>query len=110
MKKIAKKVLFALAMIVITNGLILAEGNDPKNVKKVSGQVIDKATGETLTGVKVFIAGTDKAAYSDFDGSFQIEYDVTKDTQISVELISYETKAVKIESSEVQKIELERQK
>ena len=36
----------------------------------ISGQVVDQATGESLAGVVVKVAGTDKFTYTDFDGRF----------------------------------------
>ncbi len=39
----------------------------------LSGTVVDEATNEALVGVKVELAGTDKVAYTDFDGNYAFE-------------------------------------
>lgn len=110
----AKKVLTTLLLVVLFTGTLFADGKDPKNetgkVSKISGQVIDQLTGETLAGVKVFIPGTDKAVYTDFDGEFQIECNLNTETEIAIALISYEGKTIKLEESISLEIKLERQK
>jgi hypothetical protein len=114
MKTMTKKIMFTALLFTLFAGLTFADGKDPKNnksnVKKLSCQVIDQVTGETLAGVKVYIAGTDKIVYTDFDGVFQLEYEMNTEPQISVTLISYEGKVLKISDLEPGKINLERQK
>jgi len=112
MKTIAKKLIAALFLFTLFTSVMLADGTDPVNtgkVTKISGQVVDQKTGETLAGVKVIIEGMDKAIYTDFDGNFQVECDLNKSPQISIVLISYEAKKVKIENSTDLKITLNRQ-
>jgi hypothetical protein len=114
MKTMVKKAIFSVVVLAIFAGTILADGNDPvkgtNNVTKISGKVIDQSTGETLAGVKVFIEGTDNSVYTNFDGEFQINLDLNKSQEISIALISYEAKIVKIESPGDLKINLDRQK
>jgi hypothetical protein len=114
MKTMVKKVIFSIVVLAIYAGTMLADGNDPvkgtSNVTKISGKVIDQTTGETLAGVKVFIEGTDNSVYTNFDGEFQINLDLNKSQEISITLISYEAKTVKIESPGDLKINLDRQK
>jgi hypothetical protein len=114
MKKVTKRLLLTALSFVLFTGVSMADGETPKNetnkVTKISGQVIDHKTDETLAGVKVNIAGCDKAVYTDFDGAFQIECDLSKQTEVSLSLISYEGQSVKIESTENLKIKLSRRK
>lgn len=110
----AQKVIFTIVVMLVANGLMFADGNDPKketaNIKKVSGQVVDEITGETLAGVKVYIPGTDKVVYTDFDGEFNIECDLAKKEQISLSMISYNVITYSISDADKQKIKMERQK
>ena len=46
----------------------------------------------------------------DFDGQFQIQCDLNKKPELSISLISYEGKTIKIEGSNSLNIKLERQK
>jgi hypothetical protein len=39
----------------------------------IRGSVFDKANGESLPGVKVFVEGAGKGAYTDLDGKFEIK-------------------------------------
>lgn len=58
-------------------------------ITSISGTITDEATGENLVGVKVILEGTDKVAYTDFDGMFTFD-GVTKGTHtMSVDYISY---------------------
>jgi hypothetical protein len=113
-RNMVKKAIFSFIVLLIFAGTILADGNDPvkgtNNVTKISGKVVDQITGETLAGVKVYIEGTDRSVYTNFDGEFQINIDLNKSQEISVALISYEAKTIKIENPEDLKISLERQK
>jgi len=108
-----KRIMITALLLTLFAGVLFADGKDPKNekanVKKVSVQVVDQLTGETLAGVKVNI-GSDKVVYTDFDGMFQLEYDMNKAPQITVTLISYEGKTLQISDLEPGKINLERQK
>jgi hypothetical protein len=109
-----KKAILSFLMFALFTGIMFADGNNPADkpgkVMKISGQVIDQKTGETLAGVKVFITGTDKSVYTDFDGEFQIECDPTNQKELSFSLISYEGKNIKLEKDGNLKISLDRQR
>ncbi|MEJ2595724.1 MAG: carboxypeptidase-like regulatory domain-containing protein [bacterium] len=60
----------------------------------ISGNVIDMTTGEALTGVEVLIEGTDKKAYSDFDGNFSIQDLKPGEYNIIASFISYKKSLV----------------
>ncbi len=80
MKNFSKIILLSLSLFISGNGI--AENKDTRVAKEtttatvlvcsVAGSVIDEVTGEALAGVAVKVAGTDKVAYTDFDGKFSI--------------------------------------
>jgi hypothetical protein len=114
MKTLVKTAFLTLLSLVIFNSVLLADGEIPSkiqgNIVKISGQVVDEITGETLAGVKLIIDGTNEVIYTDFDGEFQAQFDLDKNPEIAVSLISYEGKKIKIEGSNNLKIELARHK
>lgn len=70
---------------------------------KVRGTVIDDATGETLVGVNIFIAGTTTGTTTDLDGKFTLNLPQGVHT-IQVSYISYETlvlEGVEVKAGEV---------
>ncbi|MCA1751368.1 MAG: TonB-dependent receptor [Flavobacteriales bacterium] len=69
----------------------------------VRGSIIEDATGETLIGVNVVVAGTQKGAITDLDGEFSIELAPgTYDLQISyITFKSITISEVTVEASEV---------
>jgi hypothetical protein len=114
MKTITKNVFLTVLSLVLFTGVIMADGEKPKketgNIVSLSGQVVDQITGETLAGVKLQIEGTNEVIYTDFDGMFQIRYDMSNKPEITVTLISYEGETVKLESSENLKIKMKKRK
>jgi hypothetical protein len=114
MKTITKKVFLSVLSFVLFTGVLMADGENPKkensNVVSISGQVIDQITGETLAGVKLIIQGTNEVIYTDFDGEFQIRYDLNNKPDLTITLISYEGETIKLESTENLKIKLRKRK
>ena len=111
MKAIANKMLLSFLMITFVGLVAFADGKDPiktNKTVKISGKVVDKITGETLTGVKVMANNCDKAVYTDFEGNFEIECE--QDNNLTVSLISYESVEIKAVESGNEEIKLERQK
>ena len=63
------------------------------NTTSLKGQVVDKQTGETITGAKIIIKGENQmAAYSDFEGNFQIQGLKPGQYEIETSFISYKDK------------------
>jgi len=98
-----KKLTAFIAIIIFSSALVLAiNSNEEKESAKksesavtttsISGKVFDKITGETLAGVKVSINGTEKTAYSDFDGNFEISNIKPGNHKITASYISYKEK------------------
>lgn len=89
-----KKLVFLISFIFsLTVGLIA--NNDPNGVKLVSGTIIDKQTGEALTGVKVQVKGTDTYCYSDMDGRFFLSVNTNNASEITIDMVGYEQTTLK---------------
>ena len=84
-----------IALLIFT--LLLASGitasNDPAITKLVSGKVIDKQTGEALTGVKIQVKGTNTYCYSDMEGSFTLSTPTT--AEVVIDMVGYEQTTLK---------------
>lgn len=63
------------------------------NPNLIEGKIIDRNTGEELTGVRI-ISDCD-TVYSDFNGNFKIKT-VSDTTNLSFSLISYEPENLKV--------------
>ena len=72
-----------------------AAGTKKSAAATISGQVVDKLTGEPLAGACV-TAGS-RAVYTDFDGNFSIEQ--AAGNTLNVSLISYEAQQVQANGS-----------
>jgi len=87
------------------------EGKNPEAIvlsAKLSGKVIDKATGETLAGVKIRLNNSDQAVYTDFDGNFEITNIKPGKTEIVTTYISYKetTEVINISLSNTNIVEV----
>lgn len=65
----------------------------------LSGQVVDQESQEALVGVKVSLEGTDKVAYTDFDGNYQLNGIEAGQYSLTASYISY--RESKIENVQV---------
>lgn len=93
------KRIFGFMILLAMVGMVSAGGPDDNDNRQsgmvISGIVEDGLSGESLTGVKVAVEGTDLVSYTDFSGAFAIggigpgQYDLT------IEMISYEKKNLK---------------
>jgi hypothetical protein len=89
-KKLALIAIFALALI---TGL--RANNDPVNLTLLSGKIIDKQTGETLTGVKIMLKGTDKYCYTDMNGCFTFAVSAASTAEVVLDMVGYEPATLK---------------
>jgi len=114
MKKLATKSFLTFFIIALFGIYSFADGNNPIYKEgasiKISGKVIDKNTGEPLTGVKVSYSASQTAVYTDFDGEFTIDVIVKNNAEITVSMISYEMETIKLEKAENFNFKLIRQK
>lgn len=92
------KVIFILVATLIFSSFAFANGEnktkEPKSSSSaliLTGKVTDNQTGEALTGVKIELPGTNLAAYTDFDGSYNITLPDNGSYKVNYQLITYET-------------------
>lgn len=55
----------------------------------ITGKVIDKKTGEPLTGVSVKLTGLDLTVYTDFDGNFSVNDVFPGKYDLKVSMLTY---------------------
>ena len=96
----AIKLLLSLVITVTMIGSSYAGKDKNKEPKKIdtttiTGKIVDKLTGEALTGVLVKINGTNVASYTDFEGNFSFNNIKQGSYDISVSYISYEDSILK---------------
>ena len=91
-----KTKLFTLGILLAVSLSLFAEENKNEKEAEASvvssslvGVVLDKLTGEPLTGVEVSIPGTNFKTYTDFNGGFTFKNIDQGDYSISASLISY---------------------
>ena len=112
MKTISKILVVALALVSISVNAN-AEGEIISTVNSVSaatsltvtGQVVDKLTGEALVGVAVKIENV--TIYTDFDGNFSATIGNANTVLINVNLISYCPQEFKVERNNLSRVKLE---
>ncbi len=82
-----------------SNHVVVTEG---VNVSRLDGIIVDAENNETLAGASIVVNG--EKYYSDLEGQFTIPHLRPGKQELTVELISYETASVEIDSSSNQKI------
>jgi hypothetical protein len=92
-------------------GLFISTSANEKEAKKeasvntitmsVSGNVSDAKTGEALVGVKVQLEGTEKKAYTDFDGNYYFDEVSPGEYSVTASYISYEKNKVENKNIDV---------
>lgn len=71
----------------------------------LSGKVYDLGSSESLAGASIEING--KVCYADLDGNFSIKSDTELNGKyLTVSLISYESKQIKLEKNQTQELEI----
>jgi hypothetical protein len=83
-----KKLLLLLSFVCFLSTGIVA-GNETGNIKLLSGKIIDKQTGETLTGAKVQLKGTDKYCYTDMEGHFVLTVNTANTSEVIIDMVGY---------------------
>ena len=98
-----KKLYAILIAAVLMSGTFIqaqASNDDDKTeshetmTASLKGQVVDRNSGEALTGVKIHIPGSDVSAYTDFEGSFKLQGLKPGVYKIKSSYISYEDAVV----------------
>ncbi|MFA5328861.1 MAG: carboxypeptidase-like regulatory domain-containing protein [Prolixibacteraceae bacterium] len=90
-----KKIIFALLVAFVSTSTFAektetkAEAKAEAAIVSLSGNVIDEVSGEALVGVEVKVEGSDKKAYTDFDGHFVIDNVKAGDCKLVSSYTSY---------------------
>ncbi len=82
-----------------------SQGTQQKQVKKVTGVIID-AAGEPIIGANVLVKGTTNGVITDIDGNYTLN-DVPADAIISISYIGYQPLEFKADSKELAKVVLQ---
>ncbi len=69
--------------------------NSDKGKKVLCGKVIDKVTGEALTGVKVEVKGTNTYCYTDLNGKYILSVSADAKQDIEANVVGYEQAKLK---------------
>jgi len=80
--------------------------NNQESKTRVTGNVIDKKTGEALIGASVLVKGTTIGTVTDINGNFNIEAPVGK-SMLSVQYIGFQKMDVDIPKNGIVKVSLE---
>ena len=89
----------ALIMMLLSQGVfadndqVTAETAKPSQCTSINGRIVDAESGEFLVGVLVKLEGTDKVAYTDFDGKYSFDQVPKGSYSVQVEYVSYEKKS-----------------
>lgn len=101
-----KKLAIIIVSLLVFTTTFATNHNDESGKSKsavmttsISGKVLDKITGEALAGVKVSVAGTGKAVYTDFDGNFTFDGVRAGELELKAQYISYEQKVETVDVS-----------
>ncbi len=91
------KAINLIAAFLLTSTIMFASNDKAPALATttLSGQVIDKTTGEVLAGVKIEL--DEKVVYSDLEGNFKINNIVPGSYKINTSLISYNSSSVEID-------------
>lgn len=68
----------------------------PMATTSLKGKVLDKITGEPLTGVKISINNTNEFVYTDFDGNFEFKNMLPGKVELKASYISYKEKTEEV--------------
>lgn len=98
-----KKIVLVLSLA-LTSALIYASDSEKSTEKNMntcvlSGHIIDKSNGESLTGVTVKLEGTDQVAFTDFNGDFSFENLKPGQYTVETNLVSYKQAELKVNAS-----------
>jgi len=110
MKKVkmknAKILTGIFALLLLFLGYMPIDAQEKQQTKKISGTITDKATGETLIGASVTVAGTNLGTISDMNGSFSLEVPLAKNLLI-FNYMGYKKTELTVTKSENLKVVLE---
>jgi hypothetical protein len=89
-----------IILITLFLGLTTVSASNTDNGKKVlCGTVIDKTTGEALTGVKVEVKGTNTFCYTDLNGKYVLTVSTDSKQEVEANVVGYEQ--IKLKTNEL---------
>lgn len=88
-----KAVILLISFLVLSNCMFSNKFPDTKG-STVSGIVKDAVSGESLSGVKVQIQGTDLVTFSDRDGNFTFTQIPAGEIKVVFQLVSFQSTEV----------------
>ncbi|WP_163715147.1 carboxypeptidase-like regulatory domain-containing protein [Mangrovibacterium lignilyticum] len=96
-----KNLVLSMLMVFAVSVAMAGEKKDKEAVEAnanattmLNGSVIDQTTNEALVGVKVQLEGTNKVAYTDFDGNYAFENIKPGTYKVTATYVSYEKKCM----------------
>ena len=90
-----RKSTYLIIALLIAFNINAGVKEDPKRESTISAQVVDKESGEVLTGVCIMINGEKSNTYTDFEGFFELSLSEEVES-IELSFISYNNKSVSI--------------
>lgn len=83
-----------LLLITLLFATLSAFGPGDVRWMSISGQVIDRETGDAIIGAKVYLTEADKVVYTDPEGYFELVAPVEEDANLVVEYIAYQDERI----------------
>lgn len=93
-----KHTLYILIALFLFTTAVNANNSD-KSKKTLCGKVVDKTTGEALSGVKVEVKDGNTFCYTDLNGNYILSVSADSKTEVVANVVGYEPTS--IESSEL---------
>jgi hypothetical protein len=102
-----KNLVTTLCALLSFFGAVQVLGSDPVKPAKVCGKVIDRLSGEELTGARVEIRELGMVAFTDRNGEFSFSEPVSCPVTLSISLVSFDRAEMNIQpASLIQPLEI----
>jgi hypothetical protein len=86
-----------IILLTLFLGFTAVNASNKDNSKRVlCGKVIDKTTGETLSGVRVEVKETGTFCYTDLNGNFVLSVSTDSKQEIEANIVGYEQLKLKV--------------
>ena len=95
-----RQFLFLMLMLICSSGAM---------AQKVSGNVVDAATGEGIIGASIVVKGTGKGTVTDFNGNFVIN-GVASNATLNISYVGYQTQSIALNGRKTINVKLEEDK
>lgn len=84
-----KQTLLLTFLILLTFSGYSTNADDVVKNSSISGKIIDKRTGEPITGVSIKLTGLDLTVYTDFDGNFSVSNVFPGKYDLTISMLTY---------------------